>query len=256
MIRIMSSLLAKPALFIFAGIGITLATTGVTTVSLYEMRLDAMAQARDAATNLVLSLQKETERNLDICQLAMRDVVTSMETPSILQLTPDARRLVAFSAASNVRELGAIFSADAAGNSILDSRWVLPPKLNVSDRDYFQVQQQQKGAGLYLSRPFVPRAGNSGQPSIALSLRLDDANGHFAGIVAVTLRLSYFHQLFEDSILGDHGTLTLLRTDGTVLMRQPYHRDDIGRTLAGGHSFPPLVQSDHGTCRRCRARPH
>jgi hypothetical protein len=55
MIRITSSLLAKPALFIFAGIGITLATTGVTTVSLYQMRLDAMAQARDTAQNLALS---------------------------------------------------------------------------------------------------------------------------------------------------------------------------------------------------------
>jgi hypothetical protein len=247
MIQIKSSLLAKPALFIFAGIGITLATTGVTAVSLYEMRLDAMAQARDAATNLVVSLQKDTERNLDICQLAMRDVVTSMETPSIRQLTPDARQLVAFSAANNVRELGVIFAADAAGNSVLDSRWVPPPKLNVSDRDYFQVQQLQKGAGLYLSKPFVPRAGNAGQVSIALSLRLDDANGRFAGIVAGTLRLSYFHRLFEGSILGDHGTLTLLRTDGTVLMRQPYHTDDIGSTLASGHSFLPLVQSDHGT---------
>ncbi|CAE6823846.1 putative bifunctional diguanylate cyclase/phosphodiesterase [Paraburkholderia haematera] len=247
MIRITRSLLAKPTLFIFAGIGITLATTGVTAVSLYQMRLDAMSQARDAAQNLVLSLQKETERNLDICQLAMRDVVTTIETPGILKLTPDARQLVAFSAASNVRELGVIFAADAAGNSALDSRGAPPIKFNVRDRDYFQVQQQQKGAGLYLSKPFVPRASNAAQPSIALSLRLDDANGHFAGIVASTLKLSYFHQLFEGAILGDHGTLTLLRTDGTVLMRQPYHGDHIGSTLAGGHSFPPLVQSDHGT---------
>lgn len=247
MIRITSSPLAKPVLFILAGIGITLATTGVTVVSLYQMRLDAMAQARDAAQNLVLSLQKETERNLDIYQLGMRDVMTSMETPSIRQLTPDVRQLVAFSSANNVRELGVIFAADAAGNSVLDSRGVLPPKFNVSDRDYFQVQREQKGAGLYLSKPFVPHAGAVGQPSIALSLRLDDANGHFAGIVAGTLRLSYFHQLFGGSILGDHGTLTLLRTDGTVLMRRPYHGDDIGSTLAGGHSFPPLVQADHGT---------
>lgn len=247
MLRITSSLLAKPAMVIIAGIGITLATTGVTAVSLYQMRLDAMAQARDAAQNLVLSLQKETERNLDICQLALRDVVASMETPGIRQFTPDAGQLLASNMANNVKELGAIFATDAAGNSIFDSRWALPPKLNVSDRDYFQVQQQQKGTSLYLSKPFVPRAGNSGQPSIALSLRLDDAKGRFAGIVAGTLRLSYFHQLFEDSILGEHGTLTLLRTDGTVLMRRPYHRDDIGSTLAGGHSFPPLVQSDHGT---------
>jgi hypothetical protein len=47
---------------IIAGIGITHATSGATAVSLYQMRLDAMAQARDAAQNLVLSLQKETER--------------------------------------------------------------------------------------------------------------------------------------------------------------------------------------------------
>ncbi len=247
MIRIARSLLAKPALFIFAGICITLATTGITAVSLYQMRRDAMTQARDAAKNLALSLQKETEHNLDICQLAMQDVVTSMKTPGTLQLTADARHLVAFSAAKNVRELGAIFAADASGNSLLDSRWILPPKLNVSERDYFQVQQQQKGAGLYLSKPFISSLGSAGQPSIALSLRLEDDNGRFAGIVAGTLRLSYFHQLFKDSILGAHGTLTLLRTDGTVLMRQPYHPDDIGRSLAGGHSFAKLVQSDHGT---------
>ena len=242
-----SSLLAKPALVIIAGIGITLATTSVTAVSLYQMRLDAMAQARDAAQNLALSLQKEAERNLDIYQLAMRDVVTSMEAPSIRQLAPDARQILAFNAANNVRDLGAIFAADAAGNRILDSRRPMPTNVNVSDRDYFQVQQQQKGAGLYLSKPLVPRVGNAAQPSIALSLRLDDANGRFSGIVAGMLRLSFFRQLFEDSILGDHGTLTLLRTDGTVLMRRPYHTGDIGSSLAGGHSFPPLVQSDHGT---------
>lgn len=86
MIRFPTSLFTRPALFIYAGIGITLATTGVTVASLYEMRLDAMAQARVAAQNLVISLQKEIERNLDIYQLAMRDVATSAETPSIIRL--------------------------------------------------------------------------------------------------------------------------------------------------------------------------
>lgn len=247
MIRIASSFLTKPALFIFAGIGITLATTGVTAVSLYQMRLDAMAQARDAAQNLVISLQEETERNLDVYQLAMRDVATSIETPGISQLSPEIRQRVAFSTASNAKELGILFATDAAGNFVLESKAVPPRKLNVSDRDYFQIQRQKKDAGLYLSKPFLPHAGDLEQPQIALSRRLEDHQGQFAGIVAGTLRLSYFHQLFEGSILGQHGTITLLRTDGTVLMRQPYRRNDIGSSLAGGHSFPPLVQSDRGT---------
>ncbi|QBR03367.1 putative bifunctional diguanylate cyclase/phosphodiesterase [Paraburkholderia pallida] len=247
MIRFASSLFARPALFIYAGIGITLATTGVTVASLYEMRLDAMAQARDAAQNLTISLQKEIERNLDIYQLAMCDAARSIETPGIAGLPPEVRQLVAFSTATNAKELGALFATDATGKLVLDSRSTQPRKLSVSDRDYFQIQRQQKNAGLYISAPFLPYAAGPRLPQIALSRRLEDRNGQFTGIVAGTLRLGYFRQLFEDSILGRHDTITLLRTDGTVLMRLPFHAGDIGKSLAGGHSFPPLVQSAHGT---------
>ncbi|RDS84098.1 bifunctional diguanylate cyclase/phosphodiesterase [Dyella psychrodurans] len=216
-------------------------------VSLYQMRRDAMSQARDATENLASSLEKETERNLDVFQLAMREVATSIKTPTLLRLPLDVRQLVAFSTISDAKELGTLSATDAAGNFILDSRSPVPRKLNVSDQDYFQVQQQSRDIGLYLSKPFIPKTGDSRQPTIALSLRLEKEDGQFAGIVAGTLRLNYFHDMFKDAILGQHGTITLLRTDGTVLMRQPYHPGDVGSTLAGGHSFLPLVQSDQGS---------
>ncbi|MBD8873622.1 EAL domain-containing protein [Rhodanobacter sp. DHB23] len=230
-----------------AGIAITLATTGVMALSLYQMRRDAMSQARDAAENLADSLEKETERNLDVFQLAMREVAISIQTPELQRLPADVRQLVAFGTTRGARQLGAMFATDAAGNFILDSRSPVPRRLNVGDRDYFQVQQRDKGAGLYLSRPFLSRGDDAGQPTIALSLRLDGQDGQFAGIVAGSLRLKYFHEMFKDAILGRHGTITLLRTDGSVLMRQPYHPGDVGSTLAGGHSFPPLVRSDQGS---------
>jgi hypothetical protein len=115
MFRISSSLFTRPALFIYAGIGITLATTGVTVASLYQMRLDAAAQARDAAQNLVISLQKEIEHNLDVHQLAMRDVATSVETASVVHLPPKARQLVAFGSVKDTKELGVLFATDATG---------------------------------------------------------------------------------------------------------------------------------------------
>lgn len=245
--RVASSFLKIPSLFIFAGIAITLATTSVMVISLYQMRQDAMSQARDATENLANSLEKETERNLDIYQLAMREVAASVRTPALFDLPLNVRQLVVFGTTSGAKELGTLFATDAAGNFILDSRSPVPRKLNVSDRDYFQVQQRNKDAGLYLSKPFLPQAGDPAGPTIALSLRLDKGDGQFAGIVAGTLRLNYFHEIFKDSILGRHGTITLLRTDGTVLMRQPYHPGDVGSTLAGGHSFAPLVQSDQGS---------
>ncbi|MFK2875703.1 bifunctional diguanylate cyclase/phosphodiesterase [Rhodanobacter hydrolyticus] len=206
-----------------------------------------MSQARDATGNLASSLEKETERNLDIFRLAMREVETCIETPALEGLPPDVRQLAAFGTIRDAKQLGTLFATDAAGNFILDSRSPAPRKLNVSDRDYFLVQQQNKDVGLYLSKPFISRSSDSRQPTIALSLRLDKEDGQFAGIVAGTLRLNYFHEMFKDAILGEHGTITLLRTDGTVLMRQPYHPGDVGSTLAGGHSFPPLVQSAQGS---------
>jgi len=247
MIRIAHSFLAKPTLFVLAGIAITLATTAVTAVSLYQMRLDAMSQASNAAQNLVNTLKDETERHLDIYQLAMGDVATSVQTPDIFHLAPDVRQHVAFSIAGNTTDLGSVFATDAEGNFILDSNAVPPRNINVSDRDYFQIQQRTRDAGLYLSEPFRSRGFHLNEPLIALSSRLEDRHGQFIGIAAATLRLSYFHQMFEDSILGPHGTITLVRTDGVILMRQPYRASDIGRTLAGGHSFPPMVASDQGT---------
>jgi diguanylate cyclase (GGDEF)-like protein len=239
------SFLTKPALFLLAGLCITLATTGVVAVALYQMRLDAMAQARDVAENLAISLEKETERTLDIYQIAMRNVLASLETPSP-ELPPETRRLLAFNAAGTLSHLGVIIATDTSGKVILDSRSMQPPTIDISQRDYFLAQQQSPDAGLYFSKPFVPITKPE-YHSIAMSLRRADANGRFEGVVAGTLSLRYFRHLFDDSILGDHGSLTLIRSDGTVLMRRPFQPGDIGKTLAGSRSFPPLVRSSHGT---------
>ena len=245
MARTRISFLTKPALFLLAGLCITVATTGVVAVALYQMRLDAMAQARDMAENLAISLEKETERTLDIYQIAMRNVLTNLETPSP-ELAPETRQLLAFNAAGTISDLGVIIATDTSGKVVLDSRSMQPSTIDVSRRDYFLVHQQSPDVGLYFSKPFMPIT-KSDYHSIAMSRRLADANGRFEGVVAGTLSLRYFRHLFEDSILGDHGSLTLIRTDGIILMRRPFKPGDIGRSLADGKAYPLMTRADHGT---------
>ncbi|MGN6581109.1 MAG: putative bifunctional diguanylate cyclase/phosphodiesterase [Bordetella sp.] len=245
MARTRISFLTKPVVFLLAGLCITLATTGVVAVALYQMRLDAMAQARDVAENLAISLEKEAERTLDIYQIAMRNVMTNLETPSP-DLPPETRQFLAFNAADAVSDLGVIIATDSSGKVVLDSRSMQSSTIDVGRRDYFLVHRQTPDIGLYLSKPFMPIT-KSDYDSIAMSLRRADANGRFQGVVAGTLSLRYFRHLFDDSILGENGSLTLIRSDGIVLMRRPYKPDDIGKTLAGSRSFPPLMRSDHGT---------
>ncbi|GLC91091.1 GGDEF domain-containing protein [Cupriavidus sp. TA19] len=210
------------------------------------MRLDAFARARDAADNLSLILQRDIERNIEVYELSIEGVIDGLKDLPTLQLPPLTRRRVLFDRSTNAKDMGALLVTNSAGDVEIDSRSVPPRRVNLSDRDYFTVQQRSADAGLFISKPFSPQLTKT-ETSIGLSQRLMDSQGRFAGIVVGTLRLNYFRRLFDGMTLGDHGSLTLLRTDGTVLMRRPYDPQDIGRSIAGVPSFKPLIQADRGS---------
>lgn len=235
----------RPVLFVTAGVAIAAATALVVAASLYEMRVDAFARARDTSENLCIILQRDIERNFEIYELLIQNVADNANRPDVLHLPPELRQRVLFNEQMNARDMGVILVTDAHGNVVIDSRAVPPQPFDLSHRDYFQVQQQSDTAGLYFSKPFVSL--RDGHPmSVAMSRRVDD-DGRFAGIVVGAFRLSYFQRLLSDVTLGNHGSITLLRFDGTVLMRRPYYEAEIGRNISGTESFAPLLLSDHGS---------
>lgn len=245
--KLASTFLARPVLFIIAGIAAAIAVASVVAFALYEMRVDALERARDTADNLALILQRDIERNLEIYELSMDAVIDGVRDPDVLRLPPKVQQQILFDRSSNAKDMGSLLVTDAAGDIVIDSRSVPPRKNNLADRDYFQIHQQSAPyMGVYISKPFSPRAAGA-DLSIGLSERLDDAQGQFAGIVVGTMRLNYFRRLFDGLSLGERDSITLLRTDGTVLMRRPYHSEEVGRSIASAASFKPLLQADGGS---------
>jgi diguanylate cyclase (GGDEF)-like protein len=171
-----------------------------------------------------------------VYDLSMQAVIDGMQDPTILALPPHIRQLVLFDRSTNAQDLGSLLVSDAAGDVIIDSRSVPPRRVHVADRDYFKVHKDTPDVGLYLSMPFRPRI-NGIETSIGLSRRLNSPNGEFRGIVVGTLRLNYFKRLFDGMNLGEHAAITLIRDDGTVLMRRPYEEQLIGKTIAGSQAF-------------------
>ncbi|ATG21069.1 diguanylate cyclase [Ralstonia pickettii] len=245
--KLAGTFLARPVLFIVAGVVAAVAVAGVVAFALYEMRVDALERARGTADNLTSILQRDIERNLEIYELSMEAVVDGLKDPDVRRLPPKVQQQILFDRSSNAKDMGSLLVTDATGDIVIDSRSVPPRKVNLADRDYFQIHQQSAPyMGVYLSKPFAPRTAGA-DLSIGLSERLDDAQGQFAGIVVGTLRLNYFRRLFDGLSLGERDSITLLRTDGTVLMRRPYHVGDIGRNIASAASFKPLLQADGGS---------
>ncbi len=91
------------------------------------------------------------------------------------------------------------------------------------------VHRDNADVGLYISRPGIYR----GAYSVMLSRRVTDRNGAFLGVVAGSLRFSYFHDLFERLQLQPDDTITVFRRDGVVIMRTPFDLDFVGKDLSG-----------------------
>lgn len=77
----------------------------------------------------------------------------------------------------------------------------------------------------------------SGQYVIGISRRLSRPDGTFAGVVVGTLRLQYFHDLFQKMNLGARNSINLFRIDGTLLARNPHRDEDVGRDLSNAEFF-------------------
>ncbi|WP_042876001.1 sensor domain-containing diguanylate cyclase [Cupriavidus necator] len=245
LMKFAGAFLARPTLFIVGALAAAVTLACITAVSLYQMRLDALARARDAADNLSLILQRDIERNIEVYELSIQAVIDGVNDPGTLRLPSQIRQRVLFDRSTNAQDMGSLLVTNTAGEIVIDSHSGPPRQLNLSDRDYFTIHQQSAGAGLFIGKPFSPHLAKT-ETSIGLSRRLTDSQGQFAGIVVGTLRLNYFHRLFDGMTLGDHGSITLVRVDGTVLMRRPYSQRDIGQSIAGAPAFKPLIQADSG----------
>jgi len=95
------------------------------------------------------------------------------------------------------------------------------------DEEYFRIHRDQPDTGLFISRPMLHR----GAYAIVLSRRISDEDGRFLGVVAGSIRFSYFHDLFGRLHLSPDDTITIFRRDGTVIMRTPFDLDVIGKNL-------------------------
>jgi diguanylate cyclase (GGDEF)-like protein len=244
--RTIGAFLRHPPLLIIGATVLSLLLAALTALSLWEMRVDALARARDAADNLSLILQRDIARNIEVYDLSLQAVIDGMQDPKIVALPPNIRQLVLFDRSTNAQDLGSLLVANPAGDVIIDSHSVPPRHIHVGDRDYFRVHQGSPDVGLYISEPFKPRI-NGIDTSLGLSRRLNGPHGEFKGIVVGTLRLNYFRRLFDGLNLGPRAAVTLVRSDGTLLMRRPYNEKLIGRSVADSPAFQRRLLSSEGS---------
>ena len=196
---------------------------------LLDMRRGEEALAHQTLENLAATIDSDISRNLELYDLSLRAVAASMVMPEINEVSKSIRQLILFDHAATAKHFGAIQVFDADGKLTIDASTLDPAPENRSDEEYFKVHRDRPDVGLFISRPML----HHGAYAIVLSRRISDADGRFRGVVAGSIRFSYFHDLFGRLNLGPNDTITVLSRDGTVIMRTPFDLDVIGQNL--GH---------------------
>jgi diguanylate cyclase (GGDEF)-like protein len=208
---------------------------------------DAWAKARRGAENVARALQTDIARNIDLYDDALQGVQDAIQSIPKAGDIAHERELILGIVARAFRQIGALRILDADGNVVASSGGTAEADTNFGDPNYFQVHRQGRDVGLYISGPFKDRLGHGGD-SIALSRRLSDREGTFAGVVVAVLPLAYFRDLFQQIDVGSRGVITLISSNGTILVRQPSltSAGDAGVRLDQSPNFQRMLEEKSG----------
>ncbi len=201
---------------------------------------NAFASARSDVGNITLAVSQHASDALKEANSLLISIRDRLDDTPLAQLDrPRMHRLLAHQAAL-LPQLHGLFVYDRDGNWLVTDQGAIPPQANNADREYFQFHRQHPEDVLHVGA--VIRSRSSGELIIPVSRRIDDAEGHFAGVLLATIRLQYFVDYYARFRLDERGAITLALDDGTLLVRRPFQTDFVGTNLAAGELFQRHIQ--------------
>ena len=179
--------------------------------------------------NVATLIERDIARTIELYDLSIQAASVDAEDPEIMALPADVRRRVLFDSSANASGLGTIMIVDKTGKAIADARGIVKPGTDFSDRDYFTAQRDNPARDrFFISHMFKSRV--SDRHMFGLSRPMIGAKGEFDGAVVGTISSDFLALLFGSVLLPPDSSITLIHSDGTVLLRMPL--PDVDRVIA------------------------
>jgi diguanylate cyclase (GGDEF)-like protein/PAS domain S-box-containing protein len=206
----------------------------------------AIDGAKQSALNFAEILAEHTARTFDGVDRALREVeIVRRQKESGRyasdQMVGDALRHL--QQASPL--LVAVGWTNAAGEMQANSYDFDQPRANIAEAPHFVAQLNKRDGKLFVSAPFHSLLADKWL--LAASRRLNNADGTFAGIVNARIDQSYFSSIFRSIHLGKNGSVMLLHRDGQILVREPFIRGAVGKSVVDRSLLGLLPVADAGS---------
>jgi diguanylate cyclase (GGDEF)-like protein len=201
---------------------------------IWTARVADVHVASQQAINLAQSLSQQATDSFQTVDGVLQELVDRAESDGT---QPRALRHVQREMSEHVRQLRVLhnlFIVDANGNGLVDAIPGLK-SANYRDRPYFIFHRTHSSRSTHIGR--TVRSRTDGSWIITVTRRLNHPDGSFAGVAMATISGQYFLHLYDRVDIGRSGVITLTLADGTVLMRKPFERSSIGKSIAKAPFF-------------------
>ncbi|EOC1348051.1 GGDEF domain-containing protein [Cronobacter turicensis] len=219
---------------------ISLLVVAVSGSSLWQSWQHSVEETERQARNQSISLARQAEDTFLQVQLTLDELARRSE--DIFQQPADwngSRGLLA-QQQRQLSQLHGLFVYDASGDWIATSASVFPPQANNADRDYFRWHTQHSDTGIHIGH--VIRSSSTGELVVPVSVRLNNREGRFRGVLLATVKLDYFRQFYGYYEMGPSDTLGITFADSTVLYVRPFPDSYINRTLSSSPLFTRMLK--------------
>jgi diguanylate cyclase (GGDEF)-like protein len=227
------------------GVLVTCLMFGIFSFTLWEERTDALEHARQQANNLALVAERDIQRNFELFGLSLQGLVENWGRPDVMALPEELRRGVLFDRSIDATNITSAVVLDAHGKVVVNLKNANVGQ-DLSDRPYFQSHVTRPDEGLHITAPFLSRVDGV-TTNIALSRRIFQPDGSFAGVAVLYLNVNYFRDLLQGLEIGTDGRTTVFGPHGTVFMSLPYAADLIGQSRQDTPLYRAVSQVPSGS---------
>lgn len=182
------------------------------------------------ARNLSQSVSRQSEDSILPIDLTLQDLRDRISLVGLDHERLTYLRTLLSERKTSLPQLHGLFVYDDQGNWVVTSEGLLKQHQPNNDRAYFIWHKTHTDPGALISN--VIRSRTTGEWIIPVSMRLNNRDGSFRGVLLATLRVNYFRQIFSYYNLGDRGMLALILSSGNVLYARPYGNEMINRNIA------------------------
>jgi signal transduction histidine kinase/FixJ family two-component response regulator len=207
-----------------------------TTVNEWKVNLSNMSTILAESTN-------QTMKAADLVLKSISDRVHDADIATVAELREEMGTREIFdmlrNKASSVPQVDVATIVALNGDVINFTRSYPPPRINLSDRDYFKAHMADPQLDVFLSAPVKNRG--TGTWTFYLARKIKSRTGEVLGLVLTGIESSFFQDFFKAVSIGDESAISLFRSDGILLARYPTREELIGKSFRDQAVFRDII---------------